>query len=97
MKPKDIRRLLADARERKQNLIGKNIRIDWSKSVFLVSEAILGHLASYFEETHDTFALKHDASSNLWYLFDVRLVVDPSLLEESQPELAIVLESSRRW
>lgn len=97
MKLKDIRRLLADAREKKQSLMARNLRIDWSKSVFIVSESTLGHLAEYFESTQDTFALRYEDNGNTWYLFDVRMVVDSNMLDVSPPELAVVLESNRRW
>lgn len=97
MKPKDIRRLLADARERKQNLMARNIKIDWPKSVFLVSETTFNYLEDYFEATQDTFALRYESPSQIWYLFDVRLLIDGTMPEESPPDLAVVLESNRRW
>lgn len=97
MKPKDIRRLLADAREKKQVLMARNLKIDWCKSAFLMNPSTLKYVIDYFQLTQDSFALRYDREKDLWYLFDVHILSDSSMAEESPPELAIVLEMQRRW
>lgn len=92
---KDIRRLLADTREEKMELEARNLKVDWSKTVYLLSSSLKQELQKYFEQTQDTFALRVDAQTNDLYLFDVRLMVDP-IKQNETPDLALVLESCKK-
>ncbi len=86
---KNIRRFLADARDKKQLAEAKALTINWSKSRFLVSSQRFLELQTYFAETNDSFALQHDASTNKWFLFNVLLLEDTALLDTALAELAI--------
>lgn len=92
---KNIRRFLADARDKKQRAEAKALTINWSRSRFLVSRQRLQELKTYFLETQDSFALKHDGSSDKWFLFNVLLLEDPALLDTAMAELAINIKQKK--
>jgi len=95
MKDKELRRVLADARASKKQLLERNLKIDWARSAFLCRASTYQRFIDYYETSKDNFAFKHDELKETWFLFDVRLIKD-DYLDDLAPELAIVLESNKR-
>lgn len=95
MKDKELRRVLADARANKKQLLERNLKVDWTRSAFLCSTTTFQRFIDYYDATKDNFAFSYDESKETWFLFDIRLIKD-KYLDDLAPELAIVLESNKR-
>jgi len=90
-----MRRLLAATRESKLELESSNLKIDWCKTVYLLSSKAYQDLKAYYEQTQDTFALRFNSQTDQLFLFDVRTVSDPSKQEDSI-DLAVVLNGNKK-